>query len=414
MHMSIKTASRFSALLLYVILFACEPPKRLADLRVSNLEYITNSSCQIEGTFIDFGEEAILQYGFCYSTSPNPGIGNTKEIIGTNPDDAEFRGKIGGLSSSSKYYIKAYAQLDNEVIYSEERSFETLHSAAKPTVSTNNISNISESSANCGGNILCDGGTALSARGICWSKQKEPLASDYHTVNGRDEGEFSSLLESLEEGTSYYVRAYATNSVGTGYGEERKFTTSTDQLIEDFEGNQYEVVSIGNQLWMAENLKTRYYSDGTPVESVYAYGGKESHVPTYGRLYNWEVATSPHGLCPAGWHVPSDSEWQELSGFLGGNRYAGARLKEEGTTHWRSPNLGATNESGFTALPGGAFESGFGTPSAMGFGAPFWTSSMASSNINSAKSYYLSYADEELHAWEPIRTGHFAIRCIRD
>jgi len=144
----------------------------------------------------------------------------------------------------------------------------------------------------------------------------------------------------------------------------------SNNKITDVDGNVYTSVTIGTQVWMVENLKTTKYSNGdligttTPAtldisgESTpkyqWAYDGNESNVATYGRLYTWYAVTDIRGVCPIGWHVPTDAEWTTLSIFLGGDNVAGGKLKETGTTHWTTPNIEATNETDFTALPGGS------------------------------------------------------------
>jgi uncharacterized protein (TIGR02145 family) len=137
----------------------------------------------------------------------------------------------------------------------------------------------------------------------------------------------------------------------------------------DPDGNVYTSVTIGKQVWMAENLKTSKYRNGDLIGTTipatlhitgenspgyqWAYDGDEANVPAYGRLYTWWAVTDRRKICPAGWHVPSDAEWTTLTTFLGGDSVAGGKLREAGTTHWATPNNGATNETGFTALPGG-------------------------------------------------------------
>lgn len=138
------------------------------------------------------------------------------------------------------------------------------------------------------------------------------------------------------------------------------------QPVTDYDGNLYKTVKIGSQTWMAENLKSTHYSDGTVIES-FAYNNDTANVRTYGRLYRWAAATrnaassnsNPSGVrgaSPAGWHIPSEAEWQLLIRNLGGEATAGGKLKEAGTGHWASPNAGATNESKFAALPSGWFD----------------------------------------------------------
>jgi uncharacterized protein (TIGR02145 family) len=138
------------------------------------------------------------------------------------------------------------------------------------------------------------------------------------------------------------------------------------QPVTDIDGNIYKTIKIGNQIWMAENLKTKHYSDGSSIES-FAYNNDTTNVRTYGRLYRWAASmrnasssnSNPsrvQGASPTGWHIPSNAEWQVLIDNLGGEVVAGGKLKEAGTTHWASPNAGATNESKFNLLPAGWFD----------------------------------------------------------
>lgn len=137
--------------------------------------------------------------------------------------------------------------------------------------------------------------------------------------------------------------------------------------VTDIDGNVYKIVTIGKQKWTGENLKTTKFNDGTSIQLVtdnYAWGNLKTpgyswykndpvtYKATYGALYNW-YAVNTGKLCPVGWHVPSDADWTVLTNYLGDTSLAGGKLKETGTSHWSSPNTGATNETGFTALPGG-------------------------------------------------------------
>ena len=137
--------------------------------------------------------------------------------------------------------------------------------------------------------------------------------------------------------------------------------------INDTDGNVYgKTVTIGTQTWMAENLKTTKYSNGDTIGTTtldisgesapkyqWAYNGDEKMVDIYGRLYTWYAVTDSRNVCPEGWHVPTDDDWTTLITFLGGEDLAGGKLKDAGTTHWLTPNADATNETNFTALPGG-------------------------------------------------------------
>jgi uncharacterized protein (TIGR02145 family) len=145
-------------------------------------------------------------------------------------------------------------------------------------------------------------------------------------------------------------------------------TTKTYNSMTDQDGNVYKTITIGTQTWMAENLRTTTYNDGMPIPNVsdsiawasllsgaycnYKNTSDHDFIATYGRLYNWYTINTGK-LAPQGWHVPSKEEFTTLINFLGGDAVAGGKLKETGATHWLSPNIGATNESGFSALPSG-------------------------------------------------------------
>ena len=206
--------------------------------------------------------------------------------------------------------------------------------------------------------------------------------------------------------------------------------------VTDIDGNEYEIISIGNQVWMAENLKTTKYKDGTEIPTGYSdsdwsnlstgayavYDNNSSNAGIYGNLYNWYTVDDERGVCPEGFHVPSDEEWKELEIYLGmsesqanstGDRgtYEGGKLKEAGTVHWFSPNTGATNESGFTALPGGYRHGLSGSFNNLQYNSGFWTSSLSSGG---AWDRFQSHDNSSiLRNIYSLPTG-FSVRCVRD
>ena len=223
--------------------------------------------------------------------------------------------------------------------------------------------NIASTTAMSGGNIASDGGAKITAHGVCWSIMPNPTIADAHTNNGAGIGNFASILTGLTMGTTYYLRAYATTSFGTTYGNEVSF----DTYLLDLDGNKYDIVTIGAQVWMKQNLNTSRYNNGTAIPNVtdnatwtglstgarcYYNNDSVTYSSTYGALYNWYTVNTGN-LCPTGWHVPTNSEWTTLITYLGGESIAGGKLKEAGLAHWQSPNANATNETGFSALPCG-------------------------------------------------------------
>ena len=174
------------------------------------------------------------------------------------------------------------------------------------------------------------------------------------------------------------------------------------ETVTDIDGNIYQTVPIGNQVWLVENFKSTKYNNGTSIPLVTGnaewinlstpgyccYDNDIAHSETYGALYNW-YAVQTGKLCPTGWHVPSDKEWTALTDFLGGENIAGGILKESGTSHWDSPNTGATNESGFTALPGG-FRGAQGVWYNIGYWGQYWTSTSPFESV----AYYRQMASD--------------------
>ncbi|NLA15825.1 MAG: hypothetical protein GX877_04730 [Bacteroidales bacterium] len=198
-------------------------------------------------------------------------------------------------------------------------------------------------------------------------------------------------------------------------GQSTTFTDSRD-------GNVYKTVTIGNQVWMAENLAYLPRVTGPEVRSnttayyyVYDYYGSNvsaakatENYNTYGVLYNWPAART---ACPAGWHLPNDAEWTQLTNFLGGNEIAGGKMKETGTAHWKSPNTGATNESGFSALPGGyPYENGtFGSYLYVG---DWWSSTEFDTTAALQRS--LHYNSSSVFRYYNFKQSGYSVRCIKD
>lgn len=182
--------------------------------------------------------------------------------------------------------------------------------------------------------------------------------------------------------------------------------------VTDIDGNVYSTVTIGSQVWMAENLIVTHYLNGDTTEAYYIYNNDESNVATYGRLYNWYAVNDSRNIAPAGWHVPSDSEWQVLIDYLGGDGVAGGKMKEAGTTHWSSPNTGATDESGFTALPGGFRQSGTGHFHGIGTHGYFWSST--GNGGSTAWTRHLYHDNAGVYRVYNYKDYGMSVRCVRD
>lgn len=188
------------------------------------------------------------------------------------------------------------------------------------------------------------------------------------------------------------------------------------QTVTDIDGNIYNTVEIGTQIWLQSDMKVLHYPDGSPIIEVWSYNDNDSLANIYGRLYTWDAAMNystvekTQGICPNGWHIPSDDEWSTLGNFLGGDLIAGGKLKESGSTHWNSPNIGATNESGFTALPAGEYDDTH--YQFLNLYNVIWSSTEASSSY--AKYRYLSNESESLNTYTYFKDFRYSTRCIKN
>ena len=234
----------------------------------------------------------------------------------------------------------------------------------------------------------------------------------------------------INPGTGKHIIWNAGDETYTLDGDQYQFKIIADDLdtttVTDIDGNVYQTVQIGDQCWMAENLKVKHYRNGDPIlhltdnvgwtstsSGAYcAYDNNESNVETYGRLYNWYAVDDSRNIAPGGWHVPTDDEWQTLVDYLGGSSVAGGKLKEAGTEHWNSPNTGATNESGFTALPGGYRYGSNGSYYNMGYGGYFWSSTENYSYYAWYRTLY--YGNSEVGRGSSSKQYGFSVRCLRD
>ena len=191
---------------------------------------------------------------------------------------------------------------------------------------------------------------------------------------------------------------------------------SYSQTVTDIDGNIYNTVVIGDQTWLKQDMKALHYPDSTAIVDVLAYNNDDSLANIYGRLYNWNAAMNnsteekAQGICPDEWHVPSIGEWATLSQYLGGDNVAGGKMKEEGTEHWFAPNTGATNESGFSALPAG--EKYDNTFWLLGTAAVIWSSS--ESTYSYAEYRYLSHDDVKLGYYNYYKSYYYSVRCIKN
>jgi len=215
-------------------------------------------------------------------------------------------------------------------------------------------------------------------------------------------------------------------------------SSNVSATFNDLDGNVYNTIIIGSQVWMAENLKVTHYRNGEPIPNVTnnaewaglstgaycSYNNNNDNVNDYGLMYNWHAVNDNRNLAPEGWHVPTEEDWQQLDKYLGmsdseinGTRYRGTdeggKLKETGTLHWNSPNTGATNSSGFSALPGG-FRHLDGSFYSIGVEGYWWSSTEHHNNEDVAWVRKLAYTNSNLDRAAFDAHAGYSVRCIRD
>ena len=333
----------------------CKKDPEIPDLTTTVVSSITATHAVTGGIVISDGGAEVTKAGVCWDTSENPTTtaNQTFDGFGTGA----FYSSLIRLAPDTKYYVRAYAINRAGTGYGNQVTF-TTNQIGVATLTTTAVTEITEASATSGGNIINDAEGTITALGVCWGTTANPTTINSKTTESEGD-DFICYISGLQPSTTYYLRAYATNSTGTAYGNEVSFTTSAiDPIttnsdfavgsISDVDGNMYKTTQIGTQLWTAENLKTTKFNDGTPISNVtdntkweslstpgYCWYNNDeaTYKGTYGALYNW-YAVKTDKLCPSGWHVPSNDEWNTLITYLGGEIAAGVKVIETGNTHW--------------------------------------------------------------------------------
>jgi uncharacterized protein (TIGR02145 family) len=288
---------------------------------------------------------------------------------------------------------------------------------------TKEVKDINQISAMCFGQISDNEG--IVEKGFCWDTLPNPSIDKKKITVTLGSTTFSGLIRPLKPLTTYYIRAYVTTRSSVYYGNEIQITTLNNIFVDPRDERIYKMITIGTQTWMAENLNAIKFNDGTDIplvtnSSVWDYIETPGYCwyennqvvfgETYGPLYNW-YAVQTQKLCPLGWHVPTDSEWNALIIYCGGDQVAGNKLKESKNSHWSFPNTGATNETGFTALPGGFrdYNGDFITVNLLGY----WWCSTEGGDWSAWYRYMHKDFSNVFRINENKQRG-FSVRCIKD
>jgi len=384
------------------------------------------------GNITNNGGAAVTARGVCWSTSSGPLATGLHTTDGTG--NGTFTSSIAGLSPGTIYYVRAFANNSAGTAYGNELFF-TTSPVLVPTLTTTSVTSVALTTAVSGGDISDDNGGTITVRGVCWNTSGNPTDSDSKTIDGIGTGSFTSNIAGLTVGTVYYLRAYATNSAGTGYGSQIRFSTSAS----DIDGNVYKTVVIGTQLWMQSDLKTTRYNNNAQVPTVTTdpessnaawaaltsdaccwYDNDPSYGSTFGMIYNW-YAVETNMLCPTGWHVPTDNEFKTLELYLGmtqdqvdGTLWRGTdqgtQLKY--TSTW-TPSTG-TNSSGFAGLGGGyryGVDGGFNSIGSVSY---WWSSTLHWSDTTKALYRRLDSSEARVYREGVIKAGGKSVRCLKN
>ncbi|MDF1561355.1 MAG: fibrobacter succinogenes major paralogous domain-containing protein, partial [Bacteroidales bacterium] len=350
----------FIAVAVLVLSFnSCKKDPTIPVLSTDSASEITINSATLGGNITSDGGAAVTVRGVCWGTDDNPTAEGDHMEAGAGT--GKFSGLVEGLDPNTIYHVRAYARNSVGIAYGNEVVFAT--AIAAPVITTAQVSAITATTAVSGGVISYNGGAPITESGVCWSTTPQPDLDDSHVLNSTGATSFSSTLTNLSPGTLYYVRAYVKNSEWTIYGAQMTFNTK----VADIEGNLYSTVTIGTQVWMAENLKTTKYNDDTPIPNITAdeewivitspaycwFGNNISNKDIYGALYNWYVIGTGK-LCPDGWHVPNDEEYKTLEKVLG------MSSDQADLWNWRGTDQGSQmkSTSGWTEGGNGTNSSG--------------------------------------------------------
>lgn len=391
--------------------------------------YIDPSSIILSADVIDAGGGELTSRGVCWNTIGEPTIdldSYSSLINATN--DHEYTCQITGLAPSTYYYMRAFATNQYGIGYGEDMLVLTY--SGIPELSGTEITQVQATTVECGGNVTSDGKSDILEKGVCWNTTGNPVISnDKVTALDNEIGSFSVSVTGLVHNTTYYFRTYATTIFGTGYGDEGMITTLSCNTFTDGDGGTdpdlgaFGSIIICDQEWMSESINRGFRiddkngPDDNNLVEKYCYGNEESNCEIYGGLYQWNemmqysTIEGDSGVCPSGYHVPTDSEWQHLVDNLGGADMAGIKLKESGTYHWQYPN-DADNKSKFTALPGG-YLTVDGDFVSINKGVCYWTSTDNGSADNAFYRVLFYNSSQVLRTFGSKSTACY-VRCIRN
>jgi uncharacterized protein (TIGR02145 family) len=405
-------------LLPIILVMSCKKDNNTtAEIATISESNVTSNSITTGGNISSDGSTQINYRGIAWAMHANPNVGDsvTKEGKGAG----SFNSTISHLNANTTYYLRAYAINGVGTAYGNELKVVTAKGLA--TIVTSPVTGIIPLSASSGGRISNDGGAPVTERGMVYSKNPNPTTADLKIVAGADTGSFSATLTPLASQEIYYVRAYAITSYGTAYGEQIQFKSASASTLSDIDGNIYIYVTLCGKDWMTSNLQTTKYKNGDPIlngstgytwssnsSGAYAFpNGNAANKDGYGLLYNLPAIKDARGICPAGWHVPTDEEWAQLEICQGMTQAETEQYNVRGTI---APSLVEGGSSGLNLKKAGYLFNPDGSYKSFNSFGMFWSSTdVGPGNILRAVgvtpvSVYRTYTS----GWT------LSIRCVRD
>ncbi len=421
--------------------------EELASLAVLSTASATNTAATTatSGGFITSdGGATITARGVCWNTTSNPTTSDSKTTDGVGI--GQFVSEITGLTAGLTYHVRAYATNSIGTAYGADMAISTMGQA--PESVTQPATNVSGIVATLNGAVNANYLTTIVTFEYgTTTSYGQTVTATQSSLTGSSITNVSAGITGLIEGTIYHFRVKAVNALGTTFGGDMTLTTTP--LI-DIDGNSYNIIRIGTQVWMKENLKTTKYNDGTVIPNItdntawaalktgaYSnYDNIPNNSNTYGRIYNWyavdnnaatKVASNGgKNVCPTGWHVPTDAEWTTLTTYLTDNGYGYGGSGDDigksmaSTSGWTSDPLAgdvgndqaSNNSSGFTAFPSG-LRNLYGAYLGIGSVGYWWSST--------GDNWYFGYYRGLYHNFSSVSRGSdgdmvygFSVRCLRD
>lgn len=414
---------------LVAISTGCKKEKKevFATVTTTAATGITGSAAVTGGNITNTGNSAISQSGIVYATHATPTL--TDSLRNNTSGGNTFTINLTALNANTVYYARAFAINATGTAYGNQVTFTT--SAGLATVTTTPVGAISASAATApsGGTIVNTGGAAITASGVCWSTKPHPTVTNNVTNDQLTNNSFTSTMSLLAANTTYYYRAYATNSYGTAYGNELTFNSGSTATVTDIDGNVYNTVTINGQTWMTENLRVTHYQNGDPIQNAFnnsgfdwsnsttgvytIVNGDTTTLRTYGLLYSLTAVDDTRSIAPAGWHVATQTDWNnlEVSEGMAAADTAGYYFPNKGTI---APKLLTGGTSGINLQLAGRWH--YTAYDYFGIRAYYWTSTEIQAGVNRFRLIY-GPADPNYpgisHDYD-FAGEAFAVRCVKN